>query len=454
MDYPALLDPRTIGILSAAFNGLQASGPSLMPRSTGQIAGTAGQTGLGSYQQAAQQQQQAAFQSIHGQLYQQQIDKMRQEGDMARQLQGVLSGGANGSLSADQLEAMGARLAIGGHPGAATVIGQAEKVRAAQQAAQQVQQFQDQPQEVPVTRSSAGGDSSTLQDAIAKYRTQGGGTVAYGPDQDPAMTASGTVQQRGGGLFAPLLTSPYVGEHARHLQAQLNSAQVKGTTPQQWMQQYDKLLALHQTAANQAAGREESGALRRELAGNQDQTRRDIATMSLGAREDARANNQENRHFTQERQLSENYNALSKDFRKVLPQFQSAAQYVAAGKFDSSGDRALVFQFAKTLDPADRVGVNDVRDIQKLGNVPERIVQAVQSLAEGKMLPDRVRAEMFQVMRNRFAAMNEQQTQIEDEYNQRARGYMLRPENVVMPFAVRRGAGGGNQSGWGIKELK
>lgn len=43
------LDPATAGLLSAAFAGLQASGPSLMPRSLGQVMGSAGQAGLGAY---------------------------------------------------------------------------------------------------------------------------------------------------------------------------------------------------------------------------------------------------------------------------------------------------------------------------------------------------------------------------------------------------------------------
>lgn len=55
-DYPALMDPQTMGILSAAFKGLEASGPSMMPRSMGQIIGMGGQAGLGTFQQSMEAQ--------------------------------------------------------------------------------------------------------------------------------------------------------------------------------------------------------------------------------------------------------------------------------------------------------------------------------------------------------------------------------------------------------------
>lgn len=52
--YPALMDPQTMGILAAAFQGLQSSGPSRMPMSFGQIAGQAGSAGLQQYNVASE----------------------------------------------------------------------------------------------------------------------------------------------------------------------------------------------------------------------------------------------------------------------------------------------------------------------------------------------------------------------------------------------------------------
>lgn len=67
MDYPALMDPRTMGILSAAFQGLQASGPQRMPVSLGQVIGQAGQAGLGTYQNAMAEQSRLGLQNLQAQ---------------------------------------------------------------------------------------------------------------------------------------------------------------------------------------------------------------------------------------------------------------------------------------------------------------------------------------------------------------------------------------------------
>lgn len=51
-----ILDPTTAALLQAGFAGLQASGPSRTPVGLGQVAGQAGQAGLGAYQNAQRQQ--------------------------------------------------------------------------------------------------------------------------------------------------------------------------------------------------------------------------------------------------------------------------------------------------------------------------------------------------------------------------------------------------------------
>ncbi len=54
------IDPATAGILSAAFQGLQSSGPSRMPMGLGQIIGQAGTAGLGTYGSTLEAQRKAA----------------------------------------------------------------------------------------------------------------------------------------------------------------------------------------------------------------------------------------------------------------------------------------------------------------------------------------------------------------------------------------------------------
>jgi hypothetical protein len=249
------------------------------------------------------------------------------------------------------------------------------------------------------------------------------------------------------------MTSPYVGPFAHDLQGQLDTTR-GGLTPQQWLQQYDRLQGQHVTSTNQATARNETAELRRDLAGQADNTRRMLAAQSAGSRTDRQQDLEAQREFTRERSLANDYNALAKDFRTVLPVFQSSARYVAGGKYNSSGDRDLAFAFARTLDPKDRVGVHDIKDINKLGNLPERIQQAIIGLAEGKELPDRVRLEMFGAMRNRFDSMNELQQQIEDEYEGRAKQYMLKPDRIVQRFSIRGSKPGNGNGGWSATPVR
>lgn len=54
-------DPQQMGLLSAAFRGLQASGPSRSPVSMGQVIGQAGEAGMAGYQQGLQSQRQGVL---------------------------------------------------------------------------------------------------------------------------------------------------------------------------------------------------------------------------------------------------------------------------------------------------------------------------------------------------------------------------------------------------------
>ena len=74
---PGLLDPKTAGMLQAAFGMMQASGPSRTPVSLGQVIGQGGQQGMGAYnaqmqQLLAHQRQQVAQKLAQDQLNEQQ----------------------------------------------------------------------------------------------------------------------------------------------------------------------------------------------------------------------------------------------------------------------------------------------------------------------------------------------------------------------------------------------
>jgi hypothetical protein len=461
-------DPRTIGLLSMATGLLQAGGPSRTPVSTGQALSQGLNAGIGGYSQARNQMAENAMNQARMAMLAQQARKAKMDADLTEQ---AMAGGAlHNSGDPDQLEMLGTRLALGGHPGGATLIAQAEKIRALRQNQQAV----DSMRSAPGTLGAGVTTTSPQGQALLGNLT---GDVSF--DQSILEAQNDALNSNPGlkslpiaaakpGLFGPLMASPFVRNSAQALQNQLDAS--KGIPAQTWLTQFNNLQQQDQTATSQAIAREENAtvrreiaeradATRRELAGQSDETRRLIAQTSAGRRDETRQNLEEQRRFERERSLANDFNRLTADYRVILPAFQGTARYMASGKYNSAGDRDLAFAFAKTLDPRDRVGVNDIRDINKLGNVPERIQQAIVGLAEGKELPERVRREMFDVMRNRWAVANEQQQQIEDEYESRARQYMLAPDRVVQRFAVRgakpntpqpRGATGG----WSAKEKR
>lgn len=439
-----LSNPTNRAMLGMAMGFLKAGGASPYPVGLAQAFGQGLEGGTNAYDATQKFNAEQRMAAYRGALLEQQARKARLDSDLTQQIMG---GGLSSAQmqNPDFLDALGARLAAAGHPGAATIIGQAEKMRAAQANRAAVQNFRS----APGTLGAGVTTSSPQGQAILANANTGDADFdsAVLRAQNEALNsntrlAPQPIQAPNPGLFGPLLNSPYVGAYARAQQDLLNKTGGAGLTAQQWTAERDKLHQLHQTAANQAQAREETGALRR-----------DIADQASADRRMTRDNTRDQRTFTQERELANDYGRLTKDFRAVKPHVNAAAQYIHGGKYDSAGDRALAFQYAKILDPQDRVGVNDIKDINKLGNVPERVTQAVVGLAEGKMLPDRIRSEMFQVIRNRFLSMNEQQREIEQEYEDRAKRYMINPSNVVQRYSINqqpRGAGGG----WGIREKR
>jgi len=151
-----------------------------------------------------------------------------------------------------------------------------------------------------------------------------------------------------------------------------------------------------------------------------------------------------------ELKLADDYARDTKGFKEIKVQFSTVTDYVSKVTADekkstSSGDRSLMFAYAKMNDPNDRVAVRDLQDIEKLSGVPNRVVQAAKNLAIGKELPPQIRIEMYQEIKRKFNEMNAQQHSTEKEYRSRAKRYELDERNIVQPYAVnmRDESGGG-----------
>lgn len=177
---------------------------------------------------------------------------------------------------------------------------------------------------------------------------------------------------------------------------------------------------------NRVIGMRESEYLRQRAAGN------DLALAGKGI---AGANNRQSQMLDKLQKEMEITNPIVKDFLKTKPFFTSAAEYMAdvtkdPKKATSASDRALFFQYQKMLDPNDRVSEGDYRKLLQLGGLDERFVQYIRGLAEGNLLPDRVRRDMFAVMRRNFTRMNVEVQNSEARYRARAKTQGLNPDDL------------------------
>src|SRR2546421_11172180 len=96
------LDPSTAGLLAAAFQGLQASGPSRTPQGLGQVIGQAGQAGLETYGQTRLANLKAGLTSL-------QLQKLQADIDLQKNF--AASGLLKDMSNADRLESLGTQMA-------------------------------------------------------------------------------------------------------------------------------------------------------------------------------------------------------------------------------------------------------------------------------------------------------------------------------------------------------
>ena len=131
-----------------------------------------------------------------------------------------------------------------------------------------------------------------------------------------------------------------------------------------------------------------------------------------------------------------------KTLNTMKPQFMSATQYMAeiakatkeGGRKEvksSSADRALLFTFQKMIDPNDRVSEGDMRALVKLGGLDERFVQYMEAISRGAVLPDRVRNDIYKVMRRTFTTLNSQVKEVEERYKKRFISHKLSPDLLI-----------------------
>lgn len=154
--------------------------------------------------------------NLQTQLEQRELAAKKAKLDLELQ-QAMQGGGILGDMNdPDKMEAVGTRLALGGHPGGAALVNAAEKIR----------------------------KERAAKAAFATMKSQAG--VA---DQQVAEEAAGlgvpapATPGARPGIFGSLFASPYVGEEAKTLQAQLD--QTPSSDPEMWLKHYERLRQIH-----------------------------------------------------------------------------------------------------------------------------------------------------------------------------------------------------------------
>src|SRR5882762_3945400 len=174
LDQSGGIDPQTAGLLAAAFQGLQASGPSRLPQGLGQVIGQAGSAGLETYGQTRLANLKAGLTSL-------QLQKLQADIDLQKNF--AASGLLKNMSDADRLEALGTQLSALGHAGGASLIGRAEQIR----------------------------KRKSEEDTLATFRSKEGK----------------------GGLFSPLMDSPIesIANTAKQMQQTLDTTKGSGISP-------------------------------------------------------------------------------------------------------------------------------------------------------------------------------------------------------------------------------
>lgn len=243
------LSPDDQGLLQAAFAGLQASGPSRLPVSMGQVLGAMGQSGLAARDKARQLESLLATQALQRQLVEQQVAKAKQEQSMTQQLIEGLSGGQGGMggmlSDPDKMEQLGMSLSVRGHPGGAGLIQQAEKIR-------------QKRREADTLKSMQGGDLKPGETGLATSDEEGLRMAQEALRADPNARVNIGVDPRGTGILGSLLQSPHVGAEARDLQGIINRTAPGGMSPADILKRVEFLTGRHLSAVEAAKKREEA----------------------------------------------------------------------------------------------------------------------------------------------------------------------------------------------------
>lgn len=207
-------------------------------------------------------------------------------------------------------------------------------------------------------------------------------------------------------------------------------AQRRATRLEQQAKIYESMAANAATTAQREAAAQQAA-----------ETRRMIAGITAGSRQNTQDQQRAARSFTQENALRDDFEKQVKDQRISLgtyPQIEAAL----TGTPTAASDMRAIFRYMKMLDPTSVVREGEYATARNATGVPAQIANLYNKVLTGVVLTPAQRVDFLkQAKSERDTALNYFNERA-NEFKARARTYGLDPENVVLGY----GASGGDQA--------
>jgi hypothetical protein len=141
---------------------------------------------------------------------------------------------------------------------------------------------------------------------------------------------------------------------------------------------------------------------------------------------------------TQENQMRDDFTRASVEFVKVRDAHQRVIE--SAADPSAAGDLALIFNYMKVLDPGSTVREGEFATAQNAGGVDQRAVALYNRVLKGERLSPEQRADFVDRSGRLYKGAVGNQEEIEKDYEAKAKGAGVRPEQVITKHRVKEKA--------------
>jgi hypothetical protein len=137
----------------------------------------------------------------------------------------------------------------------------------------------------------------------------------------------------------------------------------------------------------------------------------------------------------QENQMRDDFTRASVEFVKVRDAHQRVIE--SAADPSAAGDLALIFNYMKVLDPGSTVREGEFATAQNAGGVDSRAVALYNRVLRGERLSPEQRADFLDRSGRLYKGAVANQEDIEKDYEAKAKGAGVRPEQVITKHRVK-----------------